>query len=109
MIKINGRNVGFKFNINRAIESIGFIKGVVAVSSLSMAMIWCGYQAWCFVKQIDEEITFEEMIDWMEADENQDQVAEIAKELEASKLFKVVADMLENLKKKLSADELKAA
>lgn len=109
MIVINGYNVGFKFNINHAIESIGFVKGVATTSSLTYAMLYTGYKAWCFVRQINEAVTMEQLVDWCEDDENSEKVKEIVAELEQSKLFQVVSDIIAGLVKKNEPELRKAS
>jgi hypothetical protein len=70
-IKIKGHDIGYRFN-NYAIDLMPQIKGAVTVLSAHiLRVLWGGYQGLCYYKQIDPEITFQDLVDW--ADEHIDE------------------------------------
>lgn len=64
-ILINGKNIGLKFNMYAA-ENLSNIKGNPTTSANIVRMVWAGVLGNSFVKQIDPEVTFEDVADWVE-------------------------------------------
>ena len=92
IIKIAGKDVGIKFN-NFAIEQLGKIKGSESSYYAYIAtLVWCGYLGYCFVKQIEQELDFEAVSDWVDSSVNDESILpEIQKVSEAyaeSQIFK---------------------
>lgn len=64
-IEINGKKVGLKFNM-AAGESLATVKGAKSTYSNIVTIVWAGILGNAFVKQIDPEVTFEEVAEWVE-------------------------------------------
>ncbi len=75
-IEISGKKVGIKFN-KFAIEELGkmpylkkFVekknKEPVNTYGYSICVILAGYKGWCFLRDIDEEITKEDISEWVD-------------------------------------------
>ena len=91
IIKINNIDAGFKFN-NYAFEHLPLMKGVDSFTSMGTAMIFCAYKGWCYARQKDEQLTFENIIDWIDSGENEDIVRELIAEFENSSTWKQVQE-----------------
>lgn len=65
-ITVNGKTIGLKFNMY-AIERYNEIKGIGGAKH-AVAMVYGGMLGNCFVKQIEPEISFEEIVDWVDED-----------------------------------------
>lgn len=73
-VKINGHDAGFKFN-NFAIELLGSVKGISETASgFGTALIYCAYRGWCFYRQIDERLTFQDIADWVDSSINNPEI-----------------------------------
>lgn len=98
-------DAGFKFNINYAFESLISMKGIINFTSLGTAMIFCAYKAWCYAKQIDEELTFEDILDWIDSGNNEDIIRMLTDEFQSSPVWKKVQESLKK-NEATQADEL---
>lgn len=100
---------GFKFN-NFAFEQYADLKNITTLSASTIAMMYCGYKGWCFAKQIDEKLCFEDFSDYVDMaldDENvRRNLKLISEEMVRSNHWKKVE---ENLKKNELLNEQKAA
>ncbi len=74
---------GFKFT-RYTFEQLSLMKGLNTTDSIGTAFIYCSYKAWCYVRQIDEKLTFENIIDWVASGENEDIVKQLTDEFLAS-------------------------
>ncbi len=83
-IEIKGKKIGLKFN-KFAIEELGkmpylkkFVdkknKEPVNTYGYSISVIWAGYKGWCFLRQQEEEITFENISDWVDLSFNDEDI-----------------------------------
>ena len=105
IIEISGKKVGLKFN-RFCIEAMGkmpffqnFVKtgkkDVAGINTFGFAtcLIYQAYRGWCFVKQMDEELTLEDVSDWVDLSltnpEIEKQITDIIAEYEASELHKL--------------------
>ena len=74
-LTVNGKTLGVKFN-NYAIEQLANVKGTNrSLYANATAMVWVGYLGWCYVRQIDEELTFEEVSDFVDQANADEQLA----------------------------------
>ncbi len=74
---------GFKFT-RYTFEQLSLMKGLNTTDSIGTAFIYCSYKAWCYVRQIDEKLTFENIIDWVNSGENEEIVKQLTDEFLAS-------------------------
>lgn len=84
IIEINGKKVGTKFN-NYAMEQIAAVKGSGSFHFI-ISVIWGGYLGYCFVKQVEPEITFEEIIDWVDNATDNETISEQVKLIQSEML-----------------------
>jgi hypothetical protein len=64
-IEISGRKVGLKFNMY-AIEQFEQVKGRAGNIKNFTTIIWAGLLGNAYVKQIEPELTFEDISDWVD-------------------------------------------
>lgn len=64
-IEVNGKNVGLKFNMY-ALEQFQSIKGNNTLTKYIATVIYAGVLGNAYVKQIEPELTFEEVNDFYE-------------------------------------------
>jgi len=64
-VEINGKKVGLKFNMYAA-ENLNSIKGNPTSGANIIRMVWAGIIGNAFIKQIEPEVSFEEVADWAE-------------------------------------------
>lgn len=64
-VEINEKKVGLKFNMYAA-ENFTNVIGSQTSSANIVRMIWAGILGNAFVKQIDPEVSFEDVADWVE-------------------------------------------
>lgn len=57
---------GFKFN-NYTFEIANKMNMGETEVSQTLSIMYCAYRSWCFVKKIDERLTFENFSDWFES------------------------------------------
>lgn len=82
-ITINGKAVNLAFN-RYAIEQGNSIKGNSSLYKNIVGQVWGGIQGYCFAKQEDSPVTFEEVMNWVdETDLNGDPTKEFEKITEA--------------------------
>lgn len=104
---INGKTVGVKFTIY-GIQEMEKIKGVSSLSSNILALVWGGIVGNAFAKQIDTEVNFEEVSDWLEGLQlsggASEEIAKINTAFETSlvyeKIIKPTAEVKEEVAKK---------
>lgn len=76
IIEIANKKIGVKFN-NYAIEQLPTIKkSDKSYYAFLSTLIWCGYLGWCYAKQLDEDLTFEDVSDWVDSSINDENIAE---------------------------------
>ncbi len=118
LIKIkddNGQLVeaGFKFN-NWAFEHYAIMKGkALSMDSIAVALIYCGYCGWCYARQKDEQLTFENIIDWVDSETDKLFVESLIEEIKKSKFWIKWMQEVDNILKKNApqpiSEETKAA
>lgn len=101
IIEIKGKQVGLKFN-RYAIEELGRMpafqkiaadkKAGLNTTGFSMALIFCAYKGWCFLKEIEPELTLEDVSDWIDLSWNDpainEKIAEVITEYTKSDFHK---------------------
>lgn len=91
MITINGKELKVKFNYY-AIEQFAGVKGEAGSNvAYTVKLLWGGYQGYCFAENKEPEITYAEILDWLDDNldnaENLKEVAVIKDEFLKSKAF----------------------
>jgi len=64
-IDINGKKVGLKFNMYAG-ENLSSVKGNPTTSANIVRMVWAGILGNAFVKQIEPEVSFEDVVEWVD-------------------------------------------
>lgn len=64
-VSINGKTIGLKFSMYAG-ENLSSVKGNPTSSANIVRIIWVGVLGNAYTKQIEPEITFEEVVDWVE-------------------------------------------
>jgi hypothetical protein len=69
-VEIGGKKVGIKYGMlaiqHVADKNVSVSTGGFASLSSVVNIIYGGYRNWCYVKDIPEELSFEEIYDWVE-------------------------------------------
>lgn len=106
-ITIAGKELGIRFN-NHAIEKLIGVKGNMTNSAWVISIVWggiCGYE---FAKQIDEQITFEDVIHYVdnsfEDDIAKQKIMDVQKEFYESQEY---TKLIKKGKEAIEADEQK--
>ena len=98
-MQIKGKEFGVKFN-NYAMEQLSQVKGFTDNTfGFSAAMVWGGYCGWAFAKQLERELTFENISDWVEEEATAEQIDDIAKVFMESKNYEKLIKNLPEQKK----------
>jgi hypothetical protein len=80
-LEISNKKIGIRLN-NFAIEQLPKVKGrEQSYYTAVAALVWCGYLGWCVWKQIDPELEFGEVSDWVDSSVNDEAVAEQIREI----------------------------
>jgi hypothetical protein len=82
---------GFKFT-KYTFEQLSLMKGLNTQDSLGTACIYCAYKTWCYIRQIDEKLTFEDIINWIESGAEQSTVDQLTDEFLASDFWKRIEE-----------------
>lgn len=109
-MQIKGQEVGIHFN-KYAMNQYLKVKGVIDVEDSKIsasatvfpyAVTWAGYQGWCFVKQVEPSLVFEDIVEWVDDEANEDKVVEISKAFTESNTFQTLVK--KSVKKAAEAD-----
>jgi hypothetical protein len=109
-IMIQGKRIGLKFNMY-AFEQYETIKGKAGNIKNFTTVIWIGYLGNCYAKQIEPDLTFEQISDWVDesmANNEQEQLTRISEVFLNSQVLKGLisqggnGDPDQELKKKIT-------